>query len=99
MLMHKARIIFIVCYLYWHCYISSLKLTLTSPPFSQIRNHFSEAHQNYNINKEQFKIISKAQSKFDLDIKESLLIKIVNPKLNNIDALNLKSILISNLLK
>ena len=37
-------------------------LTLTSPPFSQIRNHVSEeqeTHHNYNINKEQFKIISK----------------------------------------
>ena len=68
-------------------------LNLTSPPFSQIRNHVSEeqeTHHNYNINKEQFKIISKAQSKYDLDIKESLFIKILNPNLNNMDALNLK---------
>ena len=69
-------------------------LTLTSPPFGQIRNHVSEeqeTHHNYNINKEQFKIISKTQSKYDvIDIKESLFIKILNPNLNNMDALNLK---------
>ena len=68
-------------------------LTLTSPPFSQIRNHVSEeqlAHQNCNIKKEQFKMISKAQSKFYLNIKESLFIKILNPSLKTMHALNLK---------
>ena len=68
-------------------------LALTSPPFSQIRNHINESpdqHHNYNLNKEQFEIITSANSKYDLIIKESLIIKTLRPNLNNIESLNLK---------
>ena len=44
-------------------------------------------------------MISKAQSKFDLNIKKSLFIKIGNPKLNNIDALNVREFNIKFTLK
>ena len=65
---------FIVCYLYRQC-INSLN-------YIYHQNYVSEeeeAHQNYNINKDKLKITSKAQSKFHLDIKDSLGIKILNP--------------------
>ena len=68
-------------------------IPLTSPPFSQIRSHIEESqntHQNYRITKEQFKIIAKAPSNYDLTIKESIFIKLSKPNLNNMDSINLK---------
>ena len=68
-------------------------LALTSPPFSQIRNHINDSpdqYQNYSLNKDQFKIITSANSKCDLLIKESLIIKTTRPNLNNMESINLK---------
>ena len=68
-------------------------LTLTSPPFSQIRNHTEEKinnHPDYNINKEEFIILTSAESNYDLIIKENIKIKTIRPELNNIEYLNLK---------
>ena len=52
-------------------------LTLTSPPFSQIRNHIKKIlnnHFDYNINKEEFMILTSAESNCDLIIKEIKLL-------------------------
>ena len=68
-------------------------LALTSPPFSQIRNHIEENqtnHLNYNINKQEFTILTSAESNCDLFIKESILIKTIRPNLNNIESLHLR---------
>ena len=46
-------------------------LTLTLPPFSQIRKHIEENinnHLDYNINKEKFTILTSAQSDCNFSI-------------------------------
>ena len=79
-----------------HLGISFLtNLTLTSPPFSAIRNHINNSnknHDNYNLTMDQFNIITSANSELELLIKESLLIKTHKPTLNNMESLNLKII-------
>ena len=39
-------------------------------------NDSPDEHQNYNLNEDQFKIITSANSKCDLSIKESLIKKL-----------------------
>ena len=62
-------------------------LKLTSPPFSQIRNHIEEIlnnHFDYNIKMEEFTILISVESNCNSVIKKSVLIKATRPELNNI---------------
>ena len=66
---------------------------LSSPPFSAIRNHTQVNqvnHNNYSISPDEFTIIDSAQTDFQLLKKESILIKQIQPNLNNMDSLVLK---------
>ena len=63
---------------------------LTNPPFSAIRNHTLTNHNNYSISPEEFSIIESTHSDFELLTKESILIKQIQPNLNNMDSLSLK---------
>ena len=61
---------------------------LSSPPFSAIRDHaITTGHA---INRENFSIIANAKSEFELNIKESILIKQMSPSLNNTDSYKLR---------
>ena len=63
---------------------------LSNPPFSAIRNHTFINHENYSISPDEFTIIDTAQSDYQLLKKESILIKQIQPNLNNMDSLTLK---------
>ena len=63
---------------------------LTNPPFSAIRNHTHNNHNNYTISPNEFTIIDSAQSDYQLLKRESILIKQLQPNLNNMDSLVLK---------
>ena len=63
---------------------------LTSPPFSAIRNHTDHNHTNYTISPDEFTIIDRAPTDFQLLKKESILIKQIQPNLNNMESLTLK---------
>ena len=63
---------------------------LTSPPFSAIRNHIDHNHTNYTISPDEFTIIDRAPTDFQLLKKESILIKQIQPNLNNMESLTLK---------
>ena len=65
-------------------------LPLSNPPFSAIRNHTNSNHNNYTISPNEFTIIDSAPSDFQLLKKESILIKQLQPNLNNMDSLVLK---------
>ena len=54
---------------------------LSSPSFSQIRNHSLD--EDHLINNDSFKILMKASHPFDTKILESLFIKHLKPELNN----------------
>ena len=58
--------------------------------FSTIRNHTILDHNNYTISPNDFTIIENAQTDFQLLKKESILIKQIQPNLNNIEPLTLK---------
>ena len=62
--------------------------TLASPPFSAIRDH-SQSHINHKITHNQFKVIATTNSDSELLIKESILIKQIQPSLNNMEAIQL----------
>ena len=65
-------------------------LLLTSPPFSAIREHIHTSnHNDCSITPEHFKIIAHGKSDLELLIKESLLIKHLQPNLNNVDSFSL----------
>ena len=63
---------------------------LTNPPFSAIRNHINTNHSNYSISPSEFTIIDNAPTDFQLLKKESILIKQLQPNLNNMESINLK---------
>ena len=63
---------------------------LTTPPFSAIRNHTEFNHPNYTISPDEFSIVENAQSDYQLLKKESILIKLTQPNLNNMESLTLK---------
>ena len=55
---------------------------LSSPMFSAIRTHSETSCEN-NINTEDFKLLYKGKSELEIRIAESMLIKKLNPELNN----------------
>ena len=62
----------------------------TSPPFSVIREHIHTSnHNGCSITPEHFKIIAHGKSDLELLIKESVLIKHLQPNLNNVDSFSL----------
>ena len=61
---------------------------LSSPPFSATRNH-SELHNNHKVTPDQFSIIATANLDSELIIKESILIKQLEPDLNNMESIQL----------
>ena len=63
---------------------------LTNPPFSAIKNHTNFNHNNYTISPNEFTIIESAQTDFQLIKKESILIKQIQPNLNNMESITLK---------
>ena len=63
---------------------------LTNPPFSAIRNHINFNHNNYTISPNEFTIIESALTDFQLLKKESILIKQIQPNLNNMESVSLK---------
>ena len=65
-------------------------MPLTNPPFSAIRNHTIHNHNNYTISPNEFTIVESAQTDFQLLKKESILIKQIQPNLNNMESLTLK---------
>ena len=71
-------------------YRSDIKLTTA---FSAIRNHIQSNindHLNFNLTKDQFKVVSSARTDFELSLKEGLLIKSMKPSLNDMGSINLK---------
>ena len=62
---------------------------LTNPQFSAIRNHISFNHDNYSISQNEFTIIESVQTDFQLLKKESILIKQIQPNLNNMESVSL----------
>ena len=66
-------------------YRSSIRITSTC--FCVVRNH--KKHQNYNLTTNQFKIVSSANTDFELSLREILLIKNLKHSLNDMKSLNL----------
>ena len=63
---------------------------LGKPIFSSIRNHVYNIHNSNLISPDQFKIVCTSNYDYELLIKESILIKKLQPDLNNNDSLSLK---------
>ena len=64
--------------------------SLSNPPFIQKSKHYKKHHSNEKPEKINFHIISSASNDFQLNIKESILIKALKPNLNDMKAINLK---------